>query len=289
MGIDDGMRTAVFYLPEDVSSFWEAKALALKKYLFDWGRNLCIYAKDGTSWWMKLADGEVKKSDKYDGPIQAGGRKTLRIARVRHGGDWSVGANYGGFARLAERLKEKAGLALEVAEATQRPVTEGGVGPTELAGYDVAYLAGTKALVLAPEERESLNSFSAAGGFLWLEAAKGSAEFDKSVMRFAREMGWELKHLPPAHPMMTGNLGAARGYDLARGIEFRRALRIARIGRPCADFLGLYEGDRLVGVYSPLDVLFSLTPYQAWNCRGYAPRDAEAAATNIVLFLTARE
>ncbi|HET6442186.1 MAG TPA: DUF4159 domain-containing protein, partial [Phycisphaerae bacterium] len=298
MGIDDGARTAVFYLPEDVSSFWQMKAFDQKRGLFQWGLNLCTYAKDGAPWRMKLADGEEKKSDKYEGPIQTGGRKTLRIARVRHGGDWSVGANYGGFARLAERLKEKAGLVLEVTEATQMPVTEGGVAPTELvakgdstgrAGYDVAYLAGTKAMVLAAKEREALNSFSAAGGFLWLEAAKGSAEFDDSVRRFAREMGWDLKLLPPEHPLMTGNLGAARGYDLAREVEFRREIRVARIGRPHADFLGLYEGDRLVGIYSPLDVLFSLTPYQAWNCKGYAPRDAEAVATNIVLFLTARE
>jgi len=287
MGIDDGVRTAVFYLPEDVSSFWQAKAFAQKRSLFNWGLNLCEYAKDRTPWRMKLADGEVKKSDKYDGPIQAGGRKTLRIARVRHGGDWSVGANYGGFARLAGRLKEKAGLVLEVTEATQTPVTEGGVAPTELAGYDVAYLAGTKALALTAKERESLNSFSAAGGFLWLEAAKGSAEFDDSVRRFAREMGWELKPLPTTHALMTGRMGAATGYNLTTGVEFRRALRVARLNRPNAEFLGLFEGDRLVGIYSPLDVLFSLTPYEAWACRGYAPADAEAVATNILLYRTA--
>jgi hypothetical protein len=52
------------------------------------------------------------------------------------------------------------------------------------------------------------------------------------------------------------------------------------------DLVGIYAGDRMVGLYSPRDVLFSLTPYEACGCRGYKTEDAAAVATNIVLYLT---
>jgi hypothetical protein len=291
MGVEDGVRTSVFFVPDDISCSWQMKAYALRKYLFDWGINLYTYATDGAPLRWKLAGREPKPSEKYAGPIQAGGRKTLKIARVKHGGDWSAGVNYGGFKRLAEHLKNKAGLAIEVTEPTASPFTEGGVVPTGLAGYDVAYLAGTKPLVLSAEERGALKSFVAAGGSVWLEAVTGSVDFDQSVKQFAQDMGWELKMLPATHGLMTGRMGAATGYNLTTGVEFRRALRVSRLGRPnadLADLFGVFDGDRLVGVYSPLDVLFSMNPYEAWSCKGYQPADAQAVATNVALYATSR-
>jgi hypothetical protein len=288
MGVEDGVRTSVFFVPDDISCSWSMKAYALRKYLFDWGINLYTYAMDGAPLRWKLAGREVKPSDRYAGPIQAGGRKTLKVARVRHGGDWSAGVNYGGFKRLAEHLKNKAGLAMEVTEPTVVPFTEGGVAAADLAKYDVAYLAGTKALGLSAEDREALKSLVAAGGLLWFEAVTGSVDFDQSVKQFAQDMGWELKMLPATHGLMTGRMDAATGYNLTTGVEFRRALRVSRIGRPYAEFMGLYDGERLVGLYSPLDVLFSLQPYEAWSCKGYQPADAQAVATNIALYATSR-
>jgi hypothetical protein len=52
-----------------------------------------------------------------------------------------------------------------------------------------------------------------------------------------------------------------------------------------ADFLAIYQGDKQIGIYSPLDVLFSMSDYDAGNIRGYQKPDAEAVATNIALFL----
>ena len=94
--------------------------------------------------------------------------------------------------------------------------------------------------------------------------------------------------LPMTHGLMTGRMDAATGYNLTTGVEFRRALRVSRLGRPNAEFVGLFDGDRLVGVYSPLDVLFSMNPYEAWSCKGYQPADAQAVATNVALSLTTR-
>ena len=45
----------------------------------------------------------------------------------------------------------------------------------------------------------------------------------------------------------------------------------------------------MVGLYSPFDVMFSLTGYEAYRCRGYKAPDAAAVATNIVLYLSTLE
>jgi hypothetical protein len=78
----------------------------------------------------------------------------------------------------------------------------------------------------------------------------------------------------------------AQGYNLTAEVKFRRALRVQRLGRAYAEFIGLFDGDRMVGLYSPFDLLFSTQPYEAWNCKGYLPADARAVATNLVLYLT---
>jgi hypothetical protein len=51
----------------------------------------------------------------------------------------------------------------------------------------------------------------------------------------------------------------------------------------------VYAGDKLIGVLSPLDVMFSINPYEACMLRGYRPPDAAAIATNIVLLATTRD
>ena len=286
LGADDGLRTFLLYAPDDVSCAWQTKAFTAKKYLFDWGINLYSYATDKGALRAKLAGREPKPSDAYAGPVKAGPRTTLRIARVRHGGDWSTGANYRGFERLAKDLKAKAAVTLEVTEPSAVPFTEGGVATKDLAGYDVAYLAGAKALVLAPDEQEALKAFVAGGGFVWIEAVRGASAFDASVKEFAQAMGWELKLLPPSHGLMTGRMDPAQGYNLTSGVQFRRALRVRRLGRGYAEFVGVFDGERMVGLYSPFDVLFGLQPYEAWDISGYQAADAAAVATNLVLYLT---
>jgi hypothetical protein len=62
---------------------------------------------------------------------------------------------------------------------------------------------------------------------------------------------------------------------------------MSRLGpRACADFSGIYQNGKLVGIYSPFDVLYSTTGYDAYSRRGYQEEDALAVATNIILALT---
>ena len=172
-------------------------------------------------------------------------------------------------------------------------VNEAGTRPPELAGADVAFLTGCdgsalKELPYTDRQRQALHDYAARGGFLWAEATAGSVEFDAKFLKLAADMKWTVEPLPKDHPIMTGLFATAAGRNITRGLEFRRALKIARLGRPRAELAGIYQDGRLVGIYSPFDVVFSTTGYPAYGCRGYAAEDAKAVAANILLYLTNR-
>ena len=286
MGISDGLRTVLYYAMDDVSCPWHMRAFAGKEYLFKWGINLFTCATDRAPLRAKLAGTPPEEAARYTAAPRPGPRTRLRLARLRTDGDWHVGANYGAFARLADYLKPL-GVTLTVAGESAAPVTAGGVRPADLLDGDAAYLTGTTPFTLGDDARKALQAWVSGGGFLWAEAALGSTDFDKSLRALAAQAGWTLKLLPNDHPLMTGRMGPASGYDLTAGVAFRRALRVSRAARPQADLYGLFQGDKMVGLYSPFDVLFSTSPYEAYGCRGYKTADAGAVVTNILLYLTA--
>jgi len=297
LGINDGVRTSVFYAMDDISCSWQTRALASRDYLFKWGINLYTYATDGSPLRAKLADraeekigdraaGQVDRSKK---PVRAGPRSALKIARVSHGGNWEAGANYGGFRTLAQYVKDKAGITLQVQESRRTPVTEAGVPVGMLSGYNAAFITGSTAWTLQPQEKVALKEYVDKGGLLWFEAATGSRAFEESLRQLAAEMKWELRLLPKDHPLMTGRLDPGLGYDLTTGVRFSTWFSKQRLGRSYAEFFGVFAGDKMIGVYSPLDILYSITGYESWRSRGYSDDDAAAVATNLLVYLSTQK
>ncbi len=291
LGINDGMRTSVIFAIDDISCPWHTKAYASRAYLFQWGINLLAYATDRAELKQmraKLSEREDIGMGRYGGPVRAGPKTSLRVARVRHSGNWEVNANYGGLRKLAEHVRNQVGVTVEVNEPSGKPYTTGGVAPADLSGYDAAYITGSEEFAFTSEEQAALKQYVDGGGFLLLEAAHGAPEFDQSFQTLAKAMGWEVRLLPTTHGLVTGRMDRALGYNMASDVAFRKALRFIRAGRRYAEFLGVFKDGRMVGVYSPLDIVFSSTPYEAYMCHGYRPPDARAAATNLMLYLTTR-
>jgi hypothetical protein len=280
MGIDDGLRTFLFFSMEDVSCQWNVKAYAAREYLFQWGVNLFTYATDHSPLRAKLAAGEPAKAERYAAAVKRGTKDTVQVARLKYDGAWNIGRHYKPFENLADHLWKTAGIAVKPAED--------GLAAADLGDRDAAYLTGTGPVALSDADREALKQYLAKGGFLWAEAAAGSAAFDQAMRKLAADAGWELKLLAPDHPLMSGKFATAAGYNVAAGVQFHQALRTRRMGRPAADLFGIYQGGKLVGVYSPFDVLFSATGYEACGNLGYLRPDALAVATNVVIYLTDR-
>ncbi len=280
LGIDDGLRTCVFYAMDDVSCAWQTKAMAGREYVFQWGVDLFTYATDHGALRARLA-GPPPKSDRYAAAVKGGAKAALSVARPQDR------------RRLGRRPQlQGPGEGRRGRRQADRPDHQGrrrrhgsdgpggpGCGlPGGLEGSGTGRAA----------QRQALKAYLAKGGFLWAEAAGGAGAFDQSFRKLAADLGWELKDIDKTAPLVTGQFQAAAGYDLSKDVRFRHALKLARAGRASADLVGIYQDGKLVGVYSPLDVVFSSTPYEAGGCRGYEPEDAAAVAANIFLFLSDR-
>jgi hypothetical protein len=278
MGLDDGVRTFVFYSMDDISCAWQTKAVASKEYLFKWARNLVTYATEDAPLRDKLEERREAIPDRYTVPAKAA-KAALSLARVKYGegSGWLTGKNYKAMDSLVAAAQTKAGVALKVDDT--------GVAAGALAaGTDIAYLVGAGSSVPTAAEGAALKAFTDKGGFLWVEDAAGSFSWDQAFRKLATDMKWDLKDLPSDDPIMTGKFAHSSGYNLAAGVSFRYALRAQRLGKNAhADFTGIYDGGKLIGIYSPFDITFSLTEFDAGGCRGYRRPDAAAVATNILL------
>jgi len=281
-GMHDGLRTFLFYAMDDISCPWQTKALAGRKYLFDWGINLFTYATDRSPLRAKLAARMPQEKDRYPGPAQPGARTSIKVARVKYDGTgWMTNRNYGGWNRVKDFAQKKAKVNLAV--------NDGGTLPKDLGDADIAYLTGPGPIAMPADQQQALKAYLAKGGFLWAEAAGGNAAFIGAFQKLALGLGLKIKRVPQTDPILSGRFeGGAKGLGLISGVQFKRSLRVSRLGRAHAELMGLYDGEKLVGVFSPFDIVFSATGYNAYECRGYQAQDAKAVATNIILCLTTR-
>jgi len=281
-GLHDGLRTFLFYSMDDISCPWQTKAFAGRDYLFKWGINLYTYATDHSPLRAKLQERLPDEKSRYTSSVSAGAKKALKVARVKYDSPtWRVNRNYGCWDGVKGYLEKKTGVTLTVDES--------GTALGDLGDADVAYLVGTGAATLSADQKQALKQYLAGGGFLLAEAARGDPEFNKAMIRLAGDLGLKMTRIPQTDSLMTGQFqSGVQGYSLISGVEFKRALRVIRLGQTNAELMGLYDGDKLVGVFSLYDMLFSSTGYDAYDCRGYQAPDAKALVTNIVLYLTAR-
>lgn len=303
-GIDDGVRTLVLFSRKGFASDWNANNTTKGKSTFDLGRNLYFYSTDRSSladWRAQRAAGLGKKYAEQT--LVAGEKKTLTVARIRHGKQWNYGSNYRPWVVLSGDLQERAGLEIKVAE----PVTPGQAVPE---GIDFLYLTGRSTSALGEGGPQWLKEYLSKGGFLLAEATCGDKAFDASFRPLLKAAGLTLTKAAEGQSskadwpleadarVFTGKLfEEATGY-LLKQIAFTPTLKAElKSAKPkkeqaqdalAAVLYGIYDGKRLVGLYSPYDIMFSQTGHIAFGNRGYAAGDARALASNIALLMSIR-
>jgi hypothetical protein len=281
-GISDGVRTFLLYAPLDVSCVWNLNAVDKNKGLFDLGSNLWAYTTDRGKLRGKLESHEVGASEKYAAtqPALGGGAAAITVARVRHGGDWNVAGNYHQWATLSAATSRRCGLTITEAE----PVAPGAAVP---AGTTLLFLTGRASCDLDAAGQAWLKNYLVGGGFLFAEAALGDKRFDTSLRAMIGAAGLTFKRLDASSGLISGQLpNGASGYNVA-GVSYTYALRDERMGKPLPELLGIYLGEKMVGVYSPYDIMFRQTGCEAFDCRGYDADDARALAVNLALYAAA--
>jgi hypothetical protein len=276
----DGMRTFLLYAPLDISCVWNVNAIDKNKGMFDLGSNLWAYTTDRGKLRGKLESHEVGMSKKYVvTQLARGGAEAITVARLQHGGDWTVARNYHEWATLSAALAPKCGLTITEGE----PVAPGSAVP---AGTTLLYLTGRASCDLDATGRTALKNYLAGGGFLFAEAGLGDKRFDESLRATIAAAGLTFRRLEESSPFISGQLpGGASGYNVA-GVGYTFALRDERMGKPLPELLGIYLGEKLVGLYSPYDIMFRQTGCEAFDCRGYDADDARALAVNLALYVS---
>lgn len=266
--VHSGVRTLMLLPTRDLATSWNrygAKGVAEAD--FQLACNLYLYATDKAAVRSRLVTPEIA-------PRTRDIRRTLRVARIKYNGTWDVEPY--GWTRLGHYLNNEAGTRLLVSSGIT-------LDADALKEFKIAYITGTGAFTLTPDELKGLRRFLSGGGTLLADAAGGSKEFVKSLEAVVREaQKSEPRSLPNDSPLITGN--GIPGATSLENIGFRRAARPTSRGQQYPRLMAFGTRRRLEVIYSPLDLSTGLLGTQAYNVPGYDPDSALRILRNLLLY-----
>jgi hypothetical protein len=270
-GIGDRCRTRVLLLP-GLADQWHAGGGEKTLPAFRLFSNVVLYATDG-----EPPPGRLSAS-----PAPALGRatSTLRLARVKHDGDWNT--NPLAFAKLNRTLVQAYSIGLEAAPpADLREKVDPAV--------TVLWLTGSEAPTLTGAEQEHLKAYVAAGGTLFIDPAVGDEKFYAAMQALLARMfgGSAVRPLAQTHPLITGEFGGGVGSDVRR-VAHTKALERTRPGLDKPLLWGVELDGRLAVVLSRYGVTCPLEGYPTYGCLGLGGEDARRLAANVLLYAASR-
>lgn len=273
-GIDIGCRTSVVLSPLDLSCYWEQRDKAESVRAMRLGTNVLAYATGKELLPDKLAARQVFA-------LTAGSaatRWTLKIGKLKHGGDWNVAplAVRNLMASLSENLK----MDVDREQHELTPFDE------NLFRFPFVYMHGRSQFNYADEQIAKLREHLERDGTLFADSCCGREPFDTAFRAFADKLFSEpdrkLKPIPVDHALFGGQIGTSGplGYDV-RKVQYTRAMPRPE-GEPFLE--GIEINGRWVVIYSKWDIGCALERHQGSDCRGYTHESAVKIATNVVLY-----
>jgi hypothetical protein len=289
--VEYGCRTCVVFSEVDLSCYWELYGrgrlnelpAVVRERIEDAnaiGLNVLAYATNREPK-GKEASFAALDAENVDA---LGGRGTIRIAKLVHGG----GSNDapGSLVNLL-RAAAQGDLRLQV------DLREYDVKPSDPAlkrFMPLAFMHGRHDFHFTDEERKNLREYLTNGGTLLADAICGSKEF---AAAFRREIALvlpdaPLKRVPNDHPLL-GDAGGTRFdiHEVTRrepaGGEAGQGLR-ARLQKAPPELEGAEIDGRLAVVFSPYDISCALEQHEALQCRGYTREDAARIGLNVLMY-----
>jgi hypothetical protein len=179
-GIEQGCRTVVIYSPDDLSCYWnqmEARPdhpRVIKSQRV--GQNIIDYATGRELPADKLSTPDVKEF-KNEPPK----RGALRIAKLRHAGEWNIAPL--AIPNLTATLRDKLKFDVVLSQKELFP------SDPNLVHYPLLYIHGRATLSFSDEDRVKLRRhLDPGGGMIFADAACGSPAFDGAFRKFAAEL-----------------------------------------------------------------------------------------------------
>jgi hypothetical protein len=272
-GIEYGCRTVVIYSPEDLSCYWnQAEASPSNPAVIKAikvGQNVVDYATGRELPPDKLDERTVKVFGK-----EVPKRGALRIAKLRHAGDWDVAPL--AVPNLMDTLRKPPlnfDVVLNHKELFPRD--------PNLVNYPLIYIHGRAAFAFSPEEMVLLRRhLDPGGGTFFADAACGSAAFDASFRKFVAELlpDTPLVPIPRDDELYSRKVG----FDLSK-VQFSKA---AGGGVDFPQLEGVKVGGHWAVIYSKYDLGCAMERHQGLDCKGYGYESALKIAANIVIYST---
>jgi hypothetical protein len=272
LGIEHGCRTVVIYSPKDLSCDWNQietqSDLPRVTKSTRIGQNVVDYATGRELPADKLAVPDVK-----DFKSEPGHRGALRIAKLRHAGDWNVAPL--AIPNLTTTLRDK--LKFDVV------INHKELFPTDpnLVHYPLIYIHGRAALTFDQPELVALRKhLDPGGGTLFADAACGSPAFDAAFRKFVAELlpNNPMVAIPRDDELYTANIR----FDL-KDVQYTKA---AGGGKDFPQLEGVKVNGRWAVIYSKYDIGCALERHQGLDCKGYTYESAMRIASNIVIYAT---
>jgi hypothetical protein len=271
-GIEHGCRTVVVYSPDDLSCYWNQMEnqpglprVVLSQRI---GQNVIDYATGREIPADKLSTPEVKQ---FKGEIAK--RGALRIAKLRHAGEWNIAPL--AIPNLTTTLRDK--LKFDVVISQKDLIAT----DPNIANYPLIYLHGRAAISFNEEDKAALRKhLEPGGGTLFADAACGSTSFDATFRKFVAEL---LPNNPLVPIPRTDDIYAKKTYYDLADCQYTKA---AGGGKDYPQLEGVKINGHWAIIYSKLDIGCALERHAGLDCKGYSFESAIRIASNIVIYAT---
>jgi len=271
--ISNGVRPLVIHTDTDMPAHWQAGVYTKKSATYlKASINIARYVAGqlyrlpnrGVSHWPE------KKN--------VAASRTIRIARIKHGGNWNPEPL--AFEALMLKMKNREGINLQIGP---------GIGIAQLpkSGVKFAMMTGTDAVTFSEADKAAFKSFVEGGGTILIDTAGGNGRYG-GVKPFARSVRGALAEMYPGRRNRPRRLAfvsplyAMDGYKIET-VRFRHHTRW-KIKEKYPQLRAILVGGRPAVLLSELDLTASLVGYPSLVVDGYTPDSAFKIVRNIVLY-----
>ena len=274
-GIDYGCKTVVVYSPQDLSCLWEANQMQGRGLLaFRLGGNIIAYATGMEPPKPRLTPTEVVQDDPEGKQIPRG---FLKVAQLRHDGDWHPAPN--AMRNLMDHLRKTAQL--DVALQT-KPIY---ANDPDLVDFKFLYMHGRGKFTLSPDSVKNLRTQLDMGGLLFADACCGKKAFDTSFRDLVGLLfpDKKLESIPLTDDLFSKDVNGSA----VTTVRCRTA--VPGDFRELAPHLeGIKIGNRWGIIYSKYDIGCALEKHQSTDCLGHDHDSALKLGSAAVLYALKR-
>lgn len=280
-GMDYGCKTVVVYCPKDLSCLWEANqsASGQGQLAFRLAGNIVAYATGLEPPRPRLTASDVVQDDPEGKQIPRG---YLKVAQLRHEGDWQPAPN--AMKNLMDQLRKKAHL--DVALQT-KPIY---ASDPDLLDFRFLYMHGRGPFLFTDEAVRQLRLNLETGGTLFADACCGKKPFDAAFRELVKRLFPEskLELIPPSDDLYSKELNGRPITTVRCRTEVPATGQAGEYRSVPPALEGIRLGNRWVVIYSKYDIGCALEKHQSTDCLGHDHDSALVLGTAAVLYALKR-